>query len=64
MRVAGIIMVIFGVVSGRERNGSGESDGTNLVRMRSILFLKKSRNVLASDDESGDSGSEFGGFLC
>ena len=41
------------------KNGSGKSDGTNLVRMRSILSLKKSRNVLARDDASGDSGSEF-----
>ena len=48
--------------AGGERNGSGESDGTNLVRMRSILSLKKSRNVLARDDASGDSGSEFEGF--
>ena len=36
--------------------------GKNLVRMRSILSLKKSRNVLARDDASGDSGSEFEGF--
>ena len=48
--------------AGAKRNGSGESDGTNLMRMRSILSLKKSRNVLARDDASGDSGSEFEGF--
>ena len=35
---------------------------TNLVQMRSILSLKKSRNVLARDDVSGGSGSEFEGF--
>ena len=34
----------------------------NLVRMRSILSLKKSMNVLAREDVSGDSGSEFEGF--
>ena len=62
MRVAGIKLVIFGGGAGGERNGSGESDGKNLVRMRSILSLKKSRNVLARDDVSGDSGSEFEGF--
>ena len=32
---------------GRWRNRSGESDGKNLVRMRSVLSLNKSRNVLA-----------------
>ena len=41
---------MFGGGAGGERNGSGESDGKNLVRMRSILSLKKSRNVLARDD--------------
>ena len=35
---------------------------SSLVRMHSILSLKKSRNVLARDDASGDSGSEFEGF--
>ena len=30
--------------------------------MRSILSLKKSRNVLAREDASGDSGNEFEGF--
>ena len=39
-----------------------EWDGKNFVRMRSILSLKKSRNVLAREDASGDSGSEFEGF--
>ena len=52
-------LVIFGGGEGGERNGSGESDGTNLVRMRSNLSLKKSRNVLTRDDASGDSGSAF-----
>ena len=45
-----------------KKKGSGEWDGKNLVRMRSILSLKKSRNVLAREDVSGDSGSEFEGF--
>ena len=53
--MAGIKLIIFG-------GGAGESDGTNLVRMRSILSLKKSRNVLARDDASGNSGSGFEGF--
>ena len=46
------------------RNGSGESYGKNLVRMRSHLSWKKSKNVLqlTRDDASGDSGSEFEGF--
>ena len=60
--MARIKLVIFGGGAGGERNGSGKSDGTNLVRMRSILSLKKSRNVLARDDASEDSGSEFEGF--
>ena len=50
-----------------ERNGSGESDGKNLVRMHSILSLKKSRNVLARDDASGTlevSLKDFGEELC
>ena len=55
-------LISFGGGAGGKRNGSGESDGENLVRRRSILFLKKSRNVLARDDASGDSGSEFEGF--
>ena len=55
-------LISFGGGAGGKRNGSGESDGENLVRMRSILSLKKSRNVLARDDASGDSGSEFEGF--
>ena len=32
-----------------KRKGSGESDGENLERMRSILSLKNWRNELASD---------------
>ena len=43
-----------------EKKGSGESDGKNLVRLRSILSSKKS--VLARKDASGDSGSEFEEF--
>ena len=60
--VAGIKLISLGGGAGGKRNGSGESDGKNLVRMRSILSLKKSRNVLARDGASGDSGSEFEGF--
>ena len=55
-------LISFGSGAGGKRNGSGESDGKNLVRMRSILSLKNSRNVLARDDASGNSGSEFDGF--
>ena len=55
-------LISFGGGASGKRNGSGESDGENLVQMRSILSLKKSRNVLARDDASGDSGSEFEGF--
>ena len=39
--MAGIKLVIFGGGADGERNGSGESDGINLMRMRSILSLKK-----------------------
>ena len=60
--VAGMKLISFGGEAGGKRNGSGESDGKNLVRMRLILSLKKSRNVLARDDASGDPGSEFEGF--
>ena len=60
--MAGIKLISLGGGAGGKRNGSGESDGKNLVRMRSILSLKKSRNVLARDDASGDSGSEFEGL--
>ena len=54
--MAGIKLISLGGGAGGKRNGSGESDGKNLVRMRSILSLKKSRNVLARDGASGDSG--------
>ena len=47
MRVAGIKLISFGGGASGKRNGSGESDG---------------KNVLARDDASGDSGSEFEGF--
>ena len=57
--MAGIKLISFRGGAGGKRNGSGESDGKHLVRMRSIL---SSRNVLARDDASGDSGSEFEGF--
>ena len=33
-------LISFGGGAGGKRNGSGESDGENLVRMRSILSLK------------------------
>ena len=36
------------------KNGSVEYDGKNLVRMLSMLPLKKSRNVLVREDASGD----------
>ena len=52
--MARIKLIIFGGGAGGKRNGSGERDGKNLVRMRSILSLKKSRNVLAMEDASGD----------
>ena len=42
MRVAGIKLISFGGGTGGKRNGSGESDGENSVRIRSILSLKKS----------------------
>ena len=51
-------MINFGG-AGRKRNESGESDGENLVRMRSILSLKKSRKVLRREDASDVSGSDF-----
>ena len=60
--MAEIKLIIFGGGTGGKRNGSGEWGGKNLVRMRSILSLKTSRNVLAREDASGDSGSEFEGF--
>ena len=50
-------LIIFGGGAGGKRNGSGEPDGTNLVRMGSILSSKKSRNVVAREDASGDSGN-------
>ena len=45
-----------------KRKGSGESDGENLERMRSILSLKNWRNELASDCGSGVSGDELDGL--
>ena len=45
-----------------KRKGSGESDGENLERMRSILSLKNWRNELASDCVSGVSGDESDGL--
>ena len=62
MRVTVIKLIGFRGGAGGKRNGSGESDGKNLVRMHSILSLKKSGNMLAREDASGNSGSEFEGF--
>ena len=45
--MAGIKLISLGGGADGKRNGSGESDGKNLMRIRSILSLKKSRNVLA-----------------
>ena len=45
-----------------KRKGSGESDGENLERMRSILSLKNWRNEFASDCVSGVSGDELEGL--
>ena len=49
-----------GGASDGKRNGSGESDGKNLVLMRLSLSSKKS--VLARKDASENSGSEFEEF--
>ena len=53
-------LISFGGGADRKRNGSGESDGTNLGRMRSSSSLNKS--VMEREDASGDSGSEFEEF--
>ena len=53
-------LISFGGGADGKRNGSGESDGKRLVQMRSILSSKKS--VLAREDASGNSGSEFEEF--
>ena len=55
-----IKLISLGGGADGKRNGSGESDGKNLVWMRSSLSSKKS--VLAMEDASGDSGSEFEEF--
>ena len=52
-----IKLISFGGGADGKRNGSGEPDGKHLVQMRSSLSSKKS--VLAREDASGDSGSEF-----
>ena len=44
--------------------GSGSVVGENLSPMRSILFLKKSRNAFARKVVSGLFGSASGGFRC
>ena len=45
-----------------KRKGSGESDGGNLERMRSIVSLKNWRNELASYLISSVSGDELDGL--
>ena len=51
-------LISFGDGTGGKRNGSGESDGENLVRMHSISSLRKSRiTYVDKDDAYGDSGS-------
>ena len=52
--MAEIKLINFGGGAGGKKNELGESDGKNLVQMRSILSLKKSR-----DNAPGDSGSKF-----
>ena len=55
-KVVGLKLDKFGGGMIGKRKGSGESDGENLERMRSILSLKNWRNELASDCVSGVSG--------
>ena len=61
-KVVGLKLDKFGGGIIGKRNGSGESDGENLERMRSILSLKNWRNELASDCVSGVSGDELDGL--
>ena len=61
-KVVGLKLDKFGGGMIGKRKGSGESDGENLERMRSILSLKNLRNELASDCVSGVSGDELDGL--
>ena len=61
-KVVGLKLDKFGGGMIGKRKGSGESDGQNLERMRSILSLKNWRNELASDCVSGVSGDELDGL--
>ena len=61
-KVVGSKLDKFGGGTIGKRKGSGESDGENLERMRSILSLKNWRNELASDCVSGVSGDELDGL--
>ena len=61
-KVVGSKLDKFGGGTIGKRKGSGESDGENLERMRSILSLKNWRNELASDSVSGVSGDELDGL--
>ena len=58
-KVVGLKLDKFGGGMIGKRIGSGESDGENLERMRSIFSLKNWRNELASDCVSGVSGDEL-----
>ena len=61
-KVVGLKLDKFWGMIGK-RKGSGESDGENLERMRSILSLKKLEEwLLASDCVSGVSGDELDGL--
>ena len=60
-KVVGLKLDKFGGGIIGKRKGSGESEGENLERMRSILSLKNWRNELASDCVSGVS-DELDGF--
>ena len=48
-KVVGLKLDRFGGEMIKNRKRSGESDGENLEKMRSILSLKNWRNELASD---------------
>ena len=61
-KVVGLKLDKFGGGMIGKRKGSGESDGENLERMRSILSLKNWRNELASDCVSGVSGEDLDGL--
>ena len=62
VKVVGLKLDKFGGGMIGKKKASGESDGENLERMRSILSLKNWRNELASDCVSGVSGDELEGL--